>query len=96
MEKIISETIQSFGFPVAVALGCGWFIWKIYWQQQADNREDKEKLYVVLANVNNTNTAILQANKEILDSNRNLMNDIRNDIGGIKTDMGEIKNAVTK
>lgn len=84
MEKIISETIQSFGFPVAVAIGCGWFIWKIYWSQQEDNRADKERLYAVLADVNQTNSEILQANKEILDSNRGLMNDLRKDIHDIK------------
>lgn len=80
----LTNLIQTLGFPIAVAAGAGWFIYKIYWAQAEDNRSDKEKLYTVLADVNNTNTAILDANKEILDSNRDLMRDIKKDIGEIK------------
>lgn len=86
---MLVELIQSFGFPTVVAIGSGWFIWKIYWANQEDSKADKDKLYTVLANVNATNEAILKTNQEISESNRILMNEMKNDIC-------EIKEAVVK
>lgn len=83
------ELIQSFGFPVAVAIGCGWFIYTIYTNQAEQNKYDKERMYEVLAQANATNESILKANDEILMSNRELMKEI-------KIDISTIKNAVVK
>lgn len=76
--------IQTFGFPIACVVACGIFISKIYWDNQENNKTDKERLYTVLADVNTTNQAILSANKEILESNRELMQEIKRDISDIK------------
>lgn len=42
----ITNLINTFGFPTACVIACGFFIWKMWEQQIAD----KEKLYVELDN----------------------------------------------
>lgn len=40
----ITTLINTFGFPIACVIACGWFINKL-WEQQTN---DKEKLYIEL------------------------------------------------
>ena len=40
---IIGELITNFGFPVALVIALGAFIFKIYTDQQKKNKEDMER-----------------------------------------------------
>ncbi len=41
----IMQLIQQFGFPIACVVVCGWFIYTMYKDMVANNKEREEKLY---------------------------------------------------
>lgn len=45
----VSTLIQTFGFPIACVIACGWFIYKMYEDSQATAKEREEKLYTEIA-----------------------------------------------
>lgn len=66
------DIIKNFGFPVAVCIGLGWFIWKLY--QDSVKREDR------LMEVNEKAIATIAKYADRLD-------DIQTDVQIIKQDM---------
>ena len=45
----ITTLIQTFGFPIACVIACGWFIYKMYEDSQATAKEREEKLYTEIS-----------------------------------------------
>ena len=52
--------MQQFGFPIACVIVCGWFILKMYNDNQATSREREEKLYTEIAECRIVNKQALE------------------------------------
>ncbi|HCX61630.1 MULTISPECIES: hypothetical protein [Sedimentibacter] len=44
----INNLIQNFGFPVSCVIGCGWFIYKMYFNSTEENKKREERNYEML------------------------------------------------
>ena len=41
----MNSLVSTFGFPIACAMACGWFIYVMYKDNQTNTKEREEKLY---------------------------------------------------
>ena len=85
----ITEIIQTLGFPIACVVACGWFILKMWTENQEQNERREEKLYTTLGEVNSTN-------KELSETNKMLVEQFKTDMGKVKEDIEDIKEAILK
>ena len=77
---VIGELIANFGFPIALVIAMGFFIWKIY--QQSVTRE--EKLMQEIAE-----------NRAVNDKAIETLTLYAERLGNIETDVKEIKQIIT-
>ena len=77
---MIGELISNFGFPIALVIAMGWFIWKIY--KQSVDREDK--LMKEIAECRSVNDKAIETLAIYAER-----------IGVIEADVREIKNIIT-
>ncbi|KOA90879.1 hypothetical protein [Clostridium botulinum] len=82
MEDIVS-LIQNIGFPIACCLGLGLYLKQLNEQQREDVKEDKERLYVNLEKLN-------QSNIEVVTTNRMLVEHMEGDIKNIENKVDKI------
>lgn len=52
--------MQQFGFPIACVIFCGWFILKMYNDNQVTSKEREEKLYTEIAECRIVNKQALE------------------------------------
>ena len=94
----ILEVISTVGFPIALCLALGWFIYKIYTDTTKQNKENmaavqarckerEEKLYTQLEKQNEINGRFA----EIIAKYDFKIEEIREDIKEIKSDVMTIK-----
>jgi len=80
---VASQFINTFGFPIACVIACGFFIYKM-WGQQI---KDKEKLYTELEKSRQTTDKATEATSKALDTIRayaEKLDIIQNDVKEIK------------
>lgn len=92
----VIELIQTLGFPIVCVMACGYFIYKMYIDSTVRNKEQEEKLYVRLSEVNSANKSISESNKEISETNRKLVEQFTVDMQKVKEDISDIKKIVLK
>lgn len=83
----MAELIQSFGFPVACVIGLGIYLKQLTQQQREDAKEDKERLYVNLEKLN-------QSNIEVVTTNKMLVENMKTDIKNIEVKVDTIVNKI--
>jgi len=83
MEAVIT-IIQTLGFPIAVCVVLGYFIWKMYNNNRYDNAKREDEIMKTLGEVTATN-------KELAESNRILVEDYKTYLTEIKSDVKDIK-----
>ena len=44
----INTIIKDLGFPIACVIGCGWFIYKMYFNSIKENATREERNYIIL------------------------------------------------
>lgn len=94
----ITSLITTLGFPIVCVLGLGWFIYKIYTDQQKSSeanmekvqarcKEREEKLYKEIAENRAVNAKAIETIAHYVEK----LDVIQNDIHEIKTDITVIK-----
>lgn len=76
------------GFPIACVIFLGWFVWKIWNQQQSQNEKREEKLYSFISQAQVVNEKLTQTNSEFVA----VLTEYKSDLESIKTDVNVIKN----
>ena len=76
----IQTVISTLGFPIVCVLFLGWFIWKIWINQQEQNKTREEKLY-----------SFINKAEEIKSQLVTVLNSYKSDLETIKADVTEIK-----
>ena len=82
MEQFL-ELISNVGFPIALVIVLGWFIYKIYIDNKADSKEREQKLYEEIKANREVNAQAIATIGMYADS----INAIQRDISNIKTDI---------
>ena len=83
----IQTLITSLGFPIACVVALGWFIYKAFEKFTSQSEKREEKLYIVIAQAQETNERLTQTNAEFL----SVLNTYKTDLDDIKSDVSEIK-----
>lgn len=84
----IQSLIGTLGFPIACVIFLGWFVWKIWNQQQSQNEKREEKLYSFISQAQVVNEKLTQTNSEFVA----VLTEYKTDLESIKTDVNVIKN----
>lgn len=67
----MTELVTNLGFPIACAIACGGFIYKMQQQQREDTNKREERMFEQMANITNTltniNVSLERLNKRIED-----------------------------
>ena len=84
--------LSDFGFPVACVIFLGWFIFKIWMDQQKTNATREDKLYDSLGKAQVINQELTKTNSEFV----TVLNAYKVDLEGIRTDVDEIKERIIK
>jgi predicted translin family RNA/ssDNA-binding protein len=97
------QLIQTIGFPMFVALVCGWYIYKTdkRYKDEAKAREDKACDYIKdLADaLNKSSEAISNStkiNSELSETNKMLANELKAEIGSVGKTVEKIYEQVSK
>ena len=88
----IQTLISTLGFPVVCVLFLGWFIYKIWMNQQDNNKSREEKLYEFIGKAQAVNEDLTKTNSEFLA----VLNSYKEDIEDIKSDVSDIKERIGK
>ncbi len=79
--------INTFGFPISVAIACGWFIYKMYTdnikqnqEREKQNQEREEKNYLMLGKFQ----VSIDAFSKILETYEGRLGNIERDVKDIK------------
>lgn len=81
----ISNIIQTFGFPIACVIACGWFIYKMYTDSTNQNAEREEKNYEMLGKFQTS-----------LDKFADILSGYEQKLSVIEKDVKDIKEIVNK
>ena len=84
----VQTIIEKLGFPTACVIFLGWFVWKIWNQQQSQNEKREEKLYSFISQAQVVNEKLTQTNSEFVA----VLTEYKSDLESIKTDVNVIKN----
>lgn len=76
----IQTLISQLGFPICCVVFLGWFIWKIWMNQQEQNKTREEKLYSFITKAEEINAQFVT-----------VLNTYKSDLETIKADVSEIK-----
>ena len=95
--------IQTLGFPIAVAIACFYFIYKI-WNRTADENKAREEKWAETNHkfsetLNKVTDTIIESNRlnaELSQTNRMLVGEIKPSIINIENDVGDIKSRLDK
>ena len=81
----IAQLIENFGFPIAVTIACGYFIWKMYNNMVAENANRENKLFDMISKFNDS-----------LDKFASILEGYEGRLGNIEKDVKDIKDVVNK
>ena len=81
----ITQIIESFGFPIAVTIACGYLIWNMYNNMIKENANRENKLFDMISKFNDS-----------LDKFSNVLNGYELRLGNIEKNVNEIKDIVNK
>lgn len=82
--------LTDFGFPVACVVFLGWFIFKIWMNQQQQNVTREEKLYDSLGKAQVINQELTKSNSEFV----SVLNAYKVDLEEIKANVSDIKERI--
>lgn len=77
--------INTFGFPISVAIACGWFVFRMYTDSTKQNQEREEKNYQMLGKF-----------QVSIDAFSKILENYEGRLGNIERDVKEIKEVVHK
>lgn len=83
----IQSLISTLGFPIVCVIFLGWFIWKIWTEQQDMNKQREDKLYEYLGKAQIVNEELTKTNSEFVE----VLHSYKSDLDTIKDDVTEIK-----
>lgn len=86
----IQTLISTLGFPIVCVIFLGWFIWKIWMEQQDTNKQREEKLYEYLGKAQAVNEELTKTNAEFVE----VLHSYKSDLDTIKNDVTEIKQSM--
>lgn len=81
----INALIQNFGFPITVAVACGWFVFRMYTDSTKQNQEREEKNYLMLGKF-----------EVAISKFADILNGYENKLSVIEKDVKDIKEIVNK
>ena len=76
----INSLIQNFGFPISVAIACGWFVFRMYTDSTKQNQEREEKNYLMLEKF----SVSIEKFTDVLEGYEKKLSVIENDVKEIK------------
>jgi hypothetical protein len=76
----INALIQNFGFPISVAIACGWMVFKMYTDSTKQNQEREERNYKVLEKF----SVSIDKFADVLEGYEKKLSIIENDVKEIK------------
>lgn len=79
--------IQTVGFPIVCCIGLGFYLKVLTENQRADAKEDKERLYLNLEKLN-------ESNAEVVATNRMLVEHMQHDIKNIEVKVDRLVDTV--
>lgn len=82
--------VSGFGFPITCVVFLGWFIFKIWMNQQKTNEIREDKLYESLSKAQVINQELTKTNAEFV----SVLNAYKVDLEEIKSDVIEIKEKI--
>ena len=88
----VQTLISTLGFPIVCVLFLGWFIFKIWTNQQDQNKSREDKLYEYLGKAQVVNEELTKTNSEFL----SVLSNYKEDLDDIKEDVKIIKEKVGK
>lgn len=88
----VQTLISTLGFPIVCVLFLGWFIFKIWTNQQDQNTSREDKLYEYLGKAQVVNEELTKTNSEFL----SVLSNYKEDLDDIKEDVKIIKEKVGK
>lgn len=99
----ILQIIQTVGFPISVAIACGWFIYKKD-QRVADEakereekqRENNKELAIALNKAADAIKDSNEVNKELSETNRMLVNEMKSELNRVGSNVDKILDRVSK
>ena len=101
--QTILDTISNFGFPIALVLVLGLFIYKIYTDQQKDNKENLEKVQAESKEREAVLYSEIKANREVnaqaittIALYADKLDTIQHDVSDIKTDLIALNERVSR
>ena len=83
----LQTLITTLGFPICVCVALSWFIYKAFEKFTAQSEKREEKLYIVIAQAQETNERLSNTNAEFV----SVLNTYKSDLDEIKADVSEIK-----
>ena len=72
--------INTFGFPITVAIACGWFVYKMYTNMVKENATREERNYKVLEKF----SISIEKFADVLEGYEKKLSTIENDVKEIK------------
>lgn len=99
----ILDTISNFGFPIALVLVLGWFVFKIYTDQTKTNKENLDKVQAESKEREAILYSEIKANREVnaqaittIALYADKLDTIQHDVSDIKTDLITLNERVNK
>lgn len=86
--------ITNLGFPIAVCVAAGFFIYKMWVRSQEQNEKREEKYTEMLIKSNVISKELLETNKELSETNRALVEEFSKNMIDIQVDIRDIKSVV--
>lgn len=87
-----AEIIGSVGFPIAVAMALGYFIYLVWVKMIGISEKREERLYEIIAETRVNNDKLVEVNKEFV----KVLETYKTDITEIKHDIEDIKDIIVK
>ena len=81
----VTELINQFGFPISVAIACGWMVYKMYSNMIKENANRENKLFEMISKFNDS-----------LDKFSNVLDGYEMRLGNIEKSVNDIKDIVNK
>ena len=87
-----TNIISTVGFPIAVCIALGFFVYTFYKDYTKQSNEREDKLYEIIAVSHANNEKLTEANKGFV----SVLETYKNDITEIRHDISDIKNIIEK
>lgn len=90
----LEGVITNLGFPIAVCIAAGFFIYKMWIRSQEQNEKREEKYTEMLIKSNVISEQLLATNKELSETNKALVEEFSKNMLDIQGDIKDIKSVV--